>query len=325
MQKWGRRAEDQELFVRLNRTEVWQHNIIWVTFVALVMTGMMSLMPTTWIVAMFGEYTAAVYKWRRYLHFIFAFGLFVGCVWHICYLAFTDNGRQVFKDILLKPHDFIQMKENVQYMLGMRPEKPKFDRYDYKEKLEYLFGAIGTTVIFITGAVMTIAPLFPKFVVEVSATFHLMEATLASFAIAIWHFYAVHLKPGKFPQDTSWIDGKMTMHHLEEEHPVYYERIMKEQEMRKRRQKEPPVVVLSDRGRMNVESAESKVSGITEREKAESQESGVSGITDREKIESQESGVSGITDREKAESQESGASDIIDREKEDLTEEERDL
>lgn len=120
------------------------------------------------------------------------------------------------------------MKENFLYMIEKRPEPPKFDRYDYKEKLEYLFGCIGTCVIFITGAIMTFEYLFPKFVVEVAATFHLCEATLASFAISIWHFYAVHLKPGKFPQDTSWIDGKMTMHHLKEEHPVYYDKIMAE-------------------------------------------------------------------------------------------------
>jgi len=233
MKNWGRRAEDQEWFIRLNRSEVWQHNIIWITFAALVLTGMMSLIPTTWVVAMFGSYTAIVYGWRRYLHFIFAAGLFIGCVWHILYLALTENGREVFWSILLKPIDLIQMKENVLYMLDIRKEQPKFDRFDYKEKLEYLFGFIGTVVIFITGTIMTFASKFPKFVVEVAATFHLMEATLASFAISIWHFYAVHLKPGKFPQDTSWIDGKMSMHHLKEEHPLFYERVVREREMQK--------------------------------------------------------------------------------------------
>ncbi len=228
MRKWGRRAEDQQWFIRLNRTEVRQHNIIWVCFAALVITGMMSLIPTTWIIAVFGKYSGSVYLWRRYLHFIFAFGLFVGCVWHLYYMLLTNEGREVLMAIILKPNDLIQMKENILYMLGMRPHKPKFDRFDYKEKLEYLFGCIGTVVIFITGSIMTFAYLFPKFVVELAATFHLMEATLASFAISIWHFYAVHLKPGKFPQDTSWIDGKMTLHHLEEEHPLYYEKIMKE-------------------------------------------------------------------------------------------------
>lgn len=231
MKKWGRRAEDQNWFIRLNRQEVWQHNIIWVCFALLVLTGMMSLIPTTWVVAMFGKHSNTVYLWRRYLHFFFAIGLFIGCMWHLYYMIFTKDGRGALFAILIKPQDLIQMKENILYMVGKGTHKPKFDRFDYKEKLEYLFGCIGTVVIFITGSIMTLPFLFPKVVVEIAATFHLMEATLASFAISIWHFYAVHLKPGKFPQDTSWIDGKMTLHHLEEEHPLYYERIMKEQGM----------------------------------------------------------------------------------------------
>ncbi|MGA1823041.1 MAG: formate dehydrogenase subunit gamma [bacterium] len=220
--------EEEGWVARLNQSEVWQHNIVWVTFLLLVLTGMMAFIPAPWIKVMFGELAGPVYKWRRYAHFALAFGLFIGSVMHVGYMFLTREGRGVLNDILLRPHDFVQMVENVQYYLGLRYEPPLFDRYDYKEKLEYLFGCIGTCVIFITGFIMTFEFMFPKFAVEVAATFHLMEATLASCAITIWHFYAVHWKPGKFPQDTSWLDGKMSLHHLEEEHPVYYDRIMKE-------------------------------------------------------------------------------------------------
>ncbi|MGA1868973.1 MAG: formate dehydrogenase subunit gamma [bacterium] len=220
--------EQEGWVARLNQSEVWQHNLVWVTFLCLVLTGMMAFIPAPWIKVMFGRYAEMVYRWRRILHFVFAIGLFIGSITHVWYMFLTKQGRGVLNDILLRPHDFAQMVENVQYYLGMRYEPPLFDRYDYKEKLEYLFGCIGTCVIFITGFIMTFEALFPKFAVEVAATFHLMEATLASCAITIWHFYAVHWKPGKFPQDTSWIDGKMSLHHLEEEHPIYYDRIMKE-------------------------------------------------------------------------------------------------
>ena len=220
--------EEEGWVARLNKSEVWQHNIIWVCFLFLVLTGMMAFIPPAWIVVMFGKYAERVYLWRRYFHFIFAFGLFIGSVMHVSYLFFTKEGREVFMDILLRPHDFPQMVDNVKYLLGFKDEQPLFDRYDYKEKLEYLFGCIGTCVIFITGMIMTFAAVFPRFAVEVAATFHLMEATLASLAISIWHFYAVHWKPGKFPQDTSWLDGKMPLHHLQEEHPIYYDKIMKQ-------------------------------------------------------------------------------------------------
>jgi hypothetical protein len=52
-----------------------------------------------------------------------------------------------------------------------------------------------------------------------------MEAILASCAIMVWHFYEVHLKPGKFPMSTVWLDGKISEHEMEEEHPLQYQRI----------------------------------------------------------------------------------------------------
>ena len=55
-----------------------------------------------------------------------------------------------------------------------------------------------------------------------------MEALLASIAISVWHLFSVHWKPGKFPMDSTWIDGKITLEALMEEHPLQYERIIKE-------------------------------------------------------------------------------------------------
>jgi cytochrome b subunit of formate dehydrogenase len=230
---WGRRAEDKEYFARLSRVEVWQHNIVWICFVLLVATGMMSLLPTDWVTALFGGYTGQVYHYRHIVHLILAATLIAGSLWHLAYGAVTKRGRQMLLDMIPKPVDAIQMKQNIMYMLGMSDFKPKFDRFDYREKMEYIFGLIGTTVICVTGVVMTFAQFFPRFMVDLCGTVHLCEATLASITISIWHFYAIHWKPGKFPQDTSWLDGLVSMEHLKHEHPLQWERVMKEREMAK--------------------------------------------------------------------------------------------
>jgi len=243
--KWGRRAEDQEWFPRLSRVEVWQHNIVWICFVLLVATGMMSLIPTDWVTALFGNYTGQVYYYRRVAHLILAAILIAGSIWHLAYGIFTKPGRQMLIDMIPNLNDAIQMKQNILYMLGMSDFKPKFDRFDYREKMEYIFGLIGTTVICVTGVVMTFAPFFPRFMVEVCGTIHLCEATLASITISIWHFYGVHWKPGKFPQDTSWIDGLVSMEHLKHEHPLQWERVMKERQMAKQGVKDASSVATS--------------------------------------------------------------------------------
>jgi len=247
--KWGRRAEDQEYFARLSRAEVWQHNIVWICFVLLVATGMMSLIPTDWVRTLFGNYTTQVYYYRRIAHLTLAVLLIAGSLWHLGYGAFTKRGRQMLMDMIPNLMDVIQAKQNLLYMLSLSDFKPKFDRFDYREKMEYIFGLIGTTVIVVSGMVMTFAPYFPKFMVDVCGTFHLCEATLASITISIWHFYAIHWKPGQFPQDTSWLDGMVSMEHLKHEHPRQWERVMKEREMAKKKMNESSFLSTPSTGR----------------------------------------------------------------------------
>ena len=124
--------EKEGWVARLNQSEIWQHNIVWITFLLLVITGMMAFIPAPWIKVMFGGFAEAIYRWRRYAHFILAFGLFIGSVMHVGYMILTKEGRGALNDILIRPHDFVQMVENVQYYLGLRYEPPLFDRYDYK-------------------------------------------------------------------------------------------------------------------------------------------------------------------------------------------------
>lgn len=230
MEELTRRKEDDLYFQRLTKSEVWQHNVIWVSFVILVLTGFMSLIPTDVVEIWFGAQKEFVFTMRLYIHLIVGVILILGSLWHLFYLIFTKAGRSIVIGMIPNMADWQQMKQNIAYMLGLASEKPAFDRFDYREKMEYIFGGIGTTVIILTGIVVTFSEFFSKFVVDISLTVHLMEATLASITISIWHFYAVHFKPGKFPQSTIWLDGLMPMHELEEEHLLQYERVIKERE-----------------------------------------------------------------------------------------------
>lgn len=121
--------------------------------------------------------------------------------------------------------DLKDMFQNMFYYLRITDQKPLFDRFNYKEKMEYWTGWIGNIIITITGIFLWFEQYFPKFIFDVSILVHTMEAILASSAIMVWHFYEVHLKPGKFPMSTIWLNGKIPEHELEEEHPLQYQRI----------------------------------------------------------------------------------------------------
>ena len=51
---------------------------------------------------------------------------------------------------------------------------------------------------------------------------HPHEALLALLAIAFWHWYNVHLAPGRFPMQWTFLTGKLTREHQIEEHFLEY-------------------------------------------------------------------------------------------------------
>ena len=213
-------------FLRLNLHERIQHHATWSTFVVLAITGFMVEFPEEWI-KVFGQYHEAVFYWRGIIHRIAAVIMMINMAYQPWYFICTATGRKYFRDMLPTLKDLRDIKQNLAYYIGWNSEKPLFDRFNYKEKLEFWTGWIGSIIITVTGLFLWFQEYFPKFIFDVSVLVHTMEAILASSAILVWHFYEVHLKPGKFPMSTIWLDGKISEHELIEEHPLEYERMVK--------------------------------------------------------------------------------------------------
>ncbi len=226
--KIHQKSSQEIFFQRLRREEIWQHNLLAVSFILLAISGMMVLIPAQWITLLFGPYSATIYSIRRFAHITFAGILLFTGIWHLIYISFFPHGRKIVLDMLPGKNDLIHLWRNFLYFIGIEQHPPKFDRFNYQEKLEYITGGIGMVIISATGVIMLFSTYFPKFWVDLAWTVHLMEALLASIAIAVWHLFSVHWKPGKFPMDSTWLDGKITLEALMEEHPLQYDRIIKE-------------------------------------------------------------------------------------------------
>ncbi len=119
---------------------------------------------------------------------------------------------------------------SVAYLAGLKAEGPRYDRYDFKQKIEYWAMIWGTFSMGITGMILlfpVIATRFlPGVLVPASKILHGYEAVLAFLAIITWHFYNAHLAHGVFPLDTSIFTGKVPLERMKEEHPKEYERLM---------------------------------------------------------------------------------------------------
>ena len=154
-------------------------------------------------------------------------GLIGACFFHFGHLAVSARARSQIGAFLPRSDDFREFVHRVSYNLGLRSEPPAPVRVGYVEKVEYWAALWGTLVTAVTGLVLwfenfTLAWL-PGWVPEAATVLHLLEAILASLAIAIWHFYFVIFDPAVYPMDTAWLTGKPPFSRAEERGEVVEE------------------------------------------------------------------------------------------------------
>ena len=217
-------AAGEKYFVRLNLHDRIQHHITWTTFVILAFTGFMVEFPEE-VLLFFGPFREPVFYIRGLVHRIAAVVMVLNIFYQLWYIIFTKDGKQCVRDLFPRVQDARDMLQNMLFYLRFTDQKPLFDRFNYKEKMEYWTGWIGNIIITVTGFFLWMEHLFPKFLLDCSILIHTMEAILATCAIMVWHFYEVHLKPGKFPMSKIFLNGLISEHELEEEHPLEYRRL----------------------------------------------------------------------------------------------------
>lgn len=213
--------------VRLNGHERLQHLLTFLTFFLLVASGYALRIPEEWILKL-GDAGKTLFFYRGLVHRIAGVAMILAGFYHVVYLIVHREGRSFFMDMIPNLKDAKDIFQNLAYYIGKRPNPPEFDRFDYREKAEYLALVAGTIIICVTGVLLWTEAHWSKFALDLSLLIHGMEAILATLAIIVWHFYSVHYKPGKFPMSWVWITGKMPLHELEEEHPLEFKRMVEQ-------------------------------------------------------------------------------------------------
>jgi len=137
---------------------------------------------------------------------------------------------QLQRTIIPLLKDIRDFKDDMLYFAGTRDQRPEMDKFMYKQKMHYFAAAFGNTVMVVSGSSF----IFPEFWAsilpaaiatnfqELTRLSHPHEALLALLAIAFWHWYNVHLAPGRFPMQWTFLTGKLTREHQIEEHFLEY-------------------------------------------------------------------------------------------------------
>ncbi len=162
-----------------------------------------------------------VYPLRGLIHRLAAVVLVGASVYHLVYLVFTPAGRQWLRAMLPQVRDVRETVQTISYNLGWRSSPPSYARFNYIEKAEYWALVWGTVLMAITGILLwghdLVLEYLPKTVLDVSTAIHYYEAILATFAILIWHFYAVIFDPDVYPVKWTFVTGHAPEHEVREE------------------------------------------------------------------------------------------------------------
>jgi cytochrome b subunit of formate dehydrogenase len=213
-----RRKTEQHFVVRMAARFRWQHATLLTSFFVLVLTGFALKFPDSWFAAML----ALNEHLRGVLHRIAAVVLIAVSLYHLFDVALTRQGRRLVRDLFPTLDDARGAFQNLCYYLGLTRTKPEFARFNYAEKAEYWALVWGMIVMAATGialwAKVLVGDHLPRWWLDVATAIHFYEAILATLAILVWHFYQVFLDPDVYPMNWAWWDGKMPVHHYQEEH-----------------------------------------------------------------------------------------------------------
>jgi cytochrome b subunit of formate dehydrogenase len=164
------------------------------------------------------------------------------------------RGKQSWRSLLFGPNTLLPTRQDLhefiatmKWFLHLGP-RPQYGRWTYWEKFDYFAVFWGIFIIGSTGLTLWFPVFFTRFLpgwfLNVATIIHSDEALLATGFIFTVHFFNTHLRPEKFPMDTTIFTGRMQLAELKRDKPREYEALMARGELEEHlAEPHPPIVV----------------------------------------------------------------------------------
>jgi len=248
MKQRVREEKGARLYRRFRPIDRFVHLLVIVSFMLLVITGMpLKFHSTPWAHAFFAQIggaavAASIHRFAAVVtlvYFVLHIGSLIVLVRRHREKWTDDRGRfsaRRFLSVAFGPdspfprwQDVKDLAAHMKWFFGRGP-KPKFDRFTYWEKFDYMAVFWGVTVIGLSGLVMWYPELFARFLpgwsINIAHIVHSDEALLAAGFIFTFHFFNSHFRPEKFPYDAVMFSGHVTEDELKHERAAQYERMV---------------------------------------------------------------------------------------------------
>jgi len=247
-------AATQREFVRFNRLHRFLHACMIVSFLSLATTGLsLKFSYTKWAVVLsrlLGGFQTAGYIHR--FAAVIMFGVFTT---HLVDLYRGKKRNQLsWRSLLFGPNTLVPNGQDLRdfiatmkWFLHFGP-RPQYGRWTYWEKFDYFAVFWGIFIIGSTGLTLWFPVFFTRFLpgwfINVATIIHSDEALLATGFIFTVHFFNTHLRPEKFPMDTTIFTGRMQLAELKRDKPREYDALVAHGELEEHlAEPHPPIVV----------------------------------------------------------------------------------
>ncbi len=208
------------------------HWLVVLSFPVLVVTGFALKFPESW-------WAQPILRWesrfalRGTVHRTAAVVLIAAMVYHAIHLIASRRDRIILRFLRPSIQDLSDLLGVVRYNLGLAKQAPRFGKFNYSEKIEYMAFLWGSVVMGVSGFLLWFNNFtlrhFPKWVADAATAVHYYEAILATLSILLWHFYTTVFDPDVYPMDRSWLTGKTSADHLRHTRPAYYLELLLEE------------------------------------------------------------------------------------------------
>jgi cytochrome b subunit of formate dehydrogenase len=221
---------------RFSGMQIGLHLTIILSFLLLATTGLpLKFAAATWAPALMtllgGPQTAG---WLHRFAAAVTFGYFAVHILQSLYEMLVRKEKGYLwgpRSMVPQPQDVADMWNSLKYFLYLGP-RPKFDRWTYWEKFDYLAVFWGVAIIGASGLVLWFPGFFTRFLpgwsLNAAYVIHSDEALLATGFIFLFHFFHTHLRPEAFPMDPVIFTGSMPLERFKEERPLEYQRLVEQ-------------------------------------------------------------------------------------------------
>ena len=223
-------------FVRFTRLQRALHACMIISFISLATTGLtLKFSYTPWaarVSRFLGGFETAGFIHRSAA--VLMFGVFCTHLYDL-----VKHMRREKKSLLqlifgqdsmmFNRNDLNQFLGTMKWFLNRGP-RPQYGRWTYWEKFDYFAVFWGIAVIGSTGLTLWFPVFFTRLLpgsfINVATIIHSDEALLATGFIFTVHFFNTHLRPEKFPMDTTVFTGHMPLAELKRDKPLEYQALV---------------------------------------------------------------------------------------------------